>query len=126
MVAGGAALGVYVWAAWPEADTRVVRLPYGEALPKQVLVATAVPRARQPVADLGEVAGAVADAELPEPEPVRVVAAADPVSEPTRVYLGPQPVGSAGDDGYVENAEELGAEPLPGEGVSAPEPSDAG
>jgi hypothetical protein len=121
MVLVGAALGAYVWTAWPEPETRVVRLPYGEALPKRPLVVTAEQAPAEPVRDVGEVAGAVAEVELPEAEPVRVVAAAEPIDAPapTRapVYLAPRPVASDGDDdGYVENAEELGAEPLPGEG----------
>lgn len=116
MVAGGMALGAYVWAAWPEAETRIVRLPYGEALPKQAPAERAA-RPSAPAPDLGEVAGVVDEAEVPEAEPVRVVAAA----EPERVYLAPKPVGSAGeDDGYVESALQLGAEWLPGEGGGEP------
>jgi hypothetical protein len=131
MVVAGAGLGAYVWAAWPEAETRIVRLPYGEALPK-VPRAPAVERpAPKPVPSVDQPAGTVA-AEPAEPEPVRVVAVAEPVvapaPPPTRapVYLAPRPVASAEEgDGYVETAEELGAEWLPGHGVT-PAPPAAG
>ena len=137
MVAGGMALGGYVWAAWPQVETRVVRLPYGEALPKRALAAAVERPVAKAVVDVGEVAGAIAEAELPEEEPARVVAAVAPAPapapaaepEPVRVpvYLAPKPVASAEeeDDGYVETAEELGAEPLPGEGFTEPQQSDA-
>jgi hypothetical protein len=134
MVVGGVALGGYVWASWPEAETRVVRLPYGEALPKRVVVVP-VERPAAPVAEpLEEVAEVAEVVELPAEEPVRVVAAVAPETPaeepaPTRapVYLAPKPVASeTEDDGYVETAEELGAEPLPGEGaVTEPQQSGA-
>ena len=34
MTLAGLALGGYVYAAWPDTTPRVVRLPYGEAMPK--------------------------------------------------------------------------------------------
>jgi hypothetical protein len=34
MVLAGIALGAYVFAAWPDTSTRLVRLPYGESMPK--------------------------------------------------------------------------------------------
>ncbi len=34
MLLAGFALGAYVFASWPDTSTRIVRLPYGEAMPK--------------------------------------------------------------------------------------------
>ena len=42
MLLAGLALSAYVLAAWPESSTRLVRLPYGEAMPK-----TPVAKARE-------------------------------------------------------------------------------
>jgi hypothetical protein len=37
MVVSGLALGAYVFAVWPDTETRLVPLPYGEAMPKTPL-----------------------------------------------------------------------------------------
>ena len=34
MILAGLALGAFVLASWPDTSTHVVRLPYGEAMPK--------------------------------------------------------------------------------------------
>jgi hypothetical protein len=34
MILTGIALGAYVFAVWPDTTPRLVRLPYGEAMPK--------------------------------------------------------------------------------------------
>ncbi len=132
MIAAGVALGVLTWLAWPETGTRLVRLPYGEALPKHTVVVAPAPT-RAPARATPVDAPAPPTAAEPAPEPVeevRVIASAvpDPVrtQAPTpAAYEGPPPVASeAEEDGYVETPEELGAEPLPGEGEPAAEPVD--
>jgi hypothetical protein len=128
MVLAGLALGAAVWAAWPEPTTRIVRLPYGEALPKtpydavpakkaapvkRVVAAAARKQRTQPVV-----------AEQPEEDAGRVLAAVEPDTS-----SGPAPVPSQLelDPTYVqESPEELGAEPLPGASVTPAPPPVAG
>ncbi|HUH14931.1 MAG TPA: hypothetical protein VML35_03500 [Gaiellaceae bacterium] len=104
MVLSGVALGAFVWVSWPEPSLRIVRLPYGEAMPKSVRTA---PERQEPVRTVAAVVPVAAvDATAPE------LAAA----EPQRLDAGPSPVGSEIEDDYAESAEQLGAEPLPGFG----------
>ena len=65
MILAGLALGAYVVAAWPDTSSHVVRLPYGESMPK-----------------------------TPASEPVRVLASAevDPESELSGVAAAFYPV----------------------------------
>jgi hypothetical protein len=108
MVLSGLVLAAFVWISWPEASSRLVRLPYGEAMPKSS-AATPEQQQVQPVRTVAAVAPASQPEVAPEPE----LAAAEP--EP--LTDGPAPVGSdLEDDGYVESPESLGAEPLPGFG----------
>jgi hypothetical protein len=131
MVLVGLALAAAVYAAWPGATTRTVRLPYGEAQPKAprvveertpTRVAAVPPQQARPQQD--QAAPAVAAA--PPEDPARVLAAAER-SLPTREQSspaeafdpadGPAPVPSEtelADDYVQEPPEELGAEPLPG------------
>lgn len=114
MVLGGVALGAYVLLAWPEPTSRLVRLPYGESLPKTVRVAAQAQKAPAAVAGPSADETRVPAAVVAEPE---LAAAA-----PEEAYEGPPPVASESEGSYVESAEELGAEPLPGFG---PEPTPA-
>lgn len=103
-ILAGIGLGAYVLVAWPEPEFHVIRLPYGEAMPK-------TPRA---------------DVKRQVPVAVRVIAAVRVVKQPRaqlavdqtakRELAGPPPVASESEsDGYrPETAEELGATPLPG------------
>lgn len=110
MVLSGLALAAFVWISWPEASSRLVRLPYGESMPKS---SAAAPERQQPVRTVA----AVAPASQPEVAPEAELAAAEP--EP--LTEGPAPVGSELDDGTdAESPESLGAEPLPGFGGTAP------
>jgi len=110
MVLSGLALAAFVWISWPESSFRLVRLPYGESMPKSSPVS---PERQQPVRTVA----AVAPASQPEVVPAPELAAAEP--EP--LTEGPAPVGSdLEEDGYAESPESLGAEPLPGFGGTAP------
>lgn len=110
MVLSGLALAAFVWISWPAPSVRLVRLPYGESMPKSV---RAAPERQQPVA---RTVAAVAPAPQPEvAEPELAAAEPEPPAE------GPAPVGSElEDDGYFESPESLGAEPLPGSGGPPP------
>ncbi|HSO00917.1 MAG TPA: hypothetical protein VLS46_00205 [Gaiellaceae bacterium] len=109
MVLSGLALAAFVMISWPESSVRLVRLPYGESMPKSSLAA---PERQQPVQPVRTVA-AVAPASQPEVAAEPELAAAEPGS----LTQGPAPVGSdLEDDGYFESPESLGAEPLPGFG----------
>lgn len=109
MVLSGLVLAAFVWISWPEASSRLVRLPYGESMPKSSSVAPERPQRVQPVRTVAAVAPASQPDVAPEPE----LAAAEP--EPRSE--GPAPVGSElEDEGYAESPESLGAEPLPGFG----------
>lgn len=109
MVLSGLVLAAFVWISWPEASSRLVRLPYGEAMPKS---STAAPERQQQVQPVRTVA-AVAPASQPEAAPEPELAAAEP--EP--LSNGPAPIGSDLEaDGYFESPESLGAAPLPGFG----------
>ena len=108
MVLGGVALGAYVLLAWPETTSRLVRLPYGESMPKSVRVAAQEQAQQAVAAPAGEEIRLPAVAPVVEPELA--------VASPEATYEGPPPVGSELEDSYVESAEELGAEPLPGFG----------
>lgn len=108
MVLSGLVLAAFVWISWPEASSRLVRLPYGESMPKSSAVA---PEPQRPVETVRTVA-AVAPASQPE-----VVAPELAAAEPEPPTEGPAPVGSDLEgDGYDESPESLGAEPLPGFG----------
>ena len=104
-ILAGFALGAYVLVAWPEPTTRIVRLPYGESLPKTPPVA--VQRQAPVEKTVSSAAGVVTP---PQAQPVS--------EEPEeRELASPEPVPSEieTDDGYVqESPEELGATPLPG------------
>lgn len=101
-ILAGFGLGAYVLAAWPEPTFELIRLPYGESMPKtpSVAIERRAP-ARRVVASV-----AVTTA--------RAQPAAD--KAPKRKLAGPPPVASELEsDGYrPETAEELGAKPLPG------------
>lgn len=101
MILAGLALGAFVFAAWPEPTFRVIRLPYGEAMPKTP-VADARPVAAKETA--APAAAQIAPLAVPEsaPDPIALVEP-DPVEEGRA-----QPFA-----GFGESAEELGAEPLP-------------
>jgi hypothetical protein len=104
-ILAGLGLGAYVLVAWPEPTFQLIRLPYGESMPKTP--------------------GAGAERQAPA---VRVVASVARIVKPARVLAadtaparelelaGPPPVASKLEsDGYrAETAEELGAKPLPG------------
>jgi hypothetical protein len=104
-ILAGLGLGAYVLVAWPEPTFQLIRLPYGESMPKTP--------------------GADAERQAPA---VRVVASVARIVKPARVLAadttparelelaGPPPVASKLEsDGYrAETAEELGAKPLPG------------
>lgn len=128
MILAGLALGAFVFAAWPEPTFRVIRLPYGEAMPKTPL-ADAPPAAAKETA--APAASQIAPLAVPEsaPDPIALVepAAAEKEPEEERTpFAGPAPVRSELEEaGYTESAEELGAEPLPGDSPAAedePEP----
>ena len=128
MILAGAALGLFVFLSWPEPTFRLVRLPYGESMPKTPAASVERPQpartvkaAPAPPAPAPAVVSAPAAA--PEPEAERELAAVEPevaepakaepeIAEPAAEPDGPVP--AAEDDGYVESAEELGARPLPG------------
>lgn len=121
MILAGLALGAFVFATWPEPTFRVIRLPYGEAMPKTPLAdaapakETAAP-ASSPIAPLA----------VPEiaPDPIALVES-EPVEEEREREpdAGPEPVRSELEDaGHTESAEELGAEPLPDDERQEPEP----
>jgi hypothetical protein len=108
MVLSGVALGAFVWVSWPEPSLRLVRLPYGEAMPKSV---RAAPERQEPVRTVAAV--------TPPAAPAAAVEAAEPelaAAEPQRLDAGPPPVRSEIEDDYAESAEALGASPLPGFG----------
>jgi hypothetical protein len=118
MVLAGLALGVFVFASWPDSTTRTQRLPYGESSPKtpperisgQRAVEATVPAAATPsAADESPAKAAPADEETG-----RVLAAVD--ADPSTAW-GPAPLKSPLElaPGYTQEAPEtLGAEPLPG------------
>lgn len=102
-ILAGLGLGAYVLAAWPEPELRLIRLPYGESMPK-------TPRAEVKRAALVErVTSAAAAVKRQRPQ----LAADEPA---TRELAGPPPVASKLEVGSYrqETAEELGAKPLPG------------
>lgn len=107
MILAGMALGAYVLTSWPDTSTRLIRLPYGESMPKTARVA-----AKAPAVKVARPAPAAPKAELtvaePAPEPVRAPAAVAPANE--------APVDVVSE----ETPTELGAEPLPGMGQSKP------
>lgn len=104
MVLSGVALGAFVLVSWPEPTLRIVRLPYGEAMPKSVRGA---PERQEPVRAVAAVTPPAAPAAAEQ----ELVAA-----EPQPLDAGPPPVRSEIEDGYAESAEELGASRLPGFG----------
>ncbi len=122
MILVGAALGFFVFLSWPEPTFRLVRLPYGESMPKTpaaalerakpVRVAKPAPAPVQVSAPPSETAS--------EPQAERELAAVEP-AKPVETPDGPVPALAADeDDGYIESAEELGATPLPGMYPDAP------
>jgi hypothetical protein len=131
MVLAGVALAAAVYSAWPEATTRTVRLPYGEAQPKapRVTEEPAAVRAAAVRPEPAQTSPAVTPAAPPaRPEaPERVLAVVEPPlddageqrspAEAVDPGEGPPPVPSDAelDEDYVqEPPEQLGAEPLPG------------
>ena len=65
MILAGLALGGYVAAVWPDTSPRLVRLPYGEAMPKTPVAKARVVRVTASVdASQPELAGAVYGREL--------------------------------------------------------------
>jgi hypothetical protein len=124
MVLVGLALAAAVYSAWPEATTRTVRLPYGEAQPKAPRMTEERTGARVAAVRPKPAPPAVAAA---QPEPERVLAGVEPAPVPAREQSspaeavdpadGPAPVPSEtelADDYVQEPPEQLGAEPLPG------------
>jgi hypothetical protein len=116
-ILAGLGLGAYVVASWPEPTTRLIRLPYGESMPKTPGVAA---QRRAPAAKVvASAAGAVT------PPPARLVEEEEEEQEEEgtqeRELAGPPPVASELErDGYrQETPEELGATPLPGMHPSA-------
>jgi hypothetical protein len=153
MILAGLALATAVWAAWPEPTVRVVRLPYGESLPKAPsppravpVTAPAAPQEPAPATDDPGPAPVAPDTAVPtipgteedagrvlaivEPAPARVPAAPAPAAAPARgPTWGPAPVPSELDGlpGYEpQTPEELGAAPLPGFGPTPQAPRAAG
>jgi hypothetical protein len=62
MIVAGLALGGYVYAAWPDTSPQVVRLPYGEVMPKTPPaepVRTTTSYESYPESELAGVAGAM-------------------------------------------------------------------
>jgi hypothetical protein len=105
-ILAGFGQGAYVLLSWPEPTTRIVRLPYGESLPK-----TPPPVLVQQQASVEKtVSSAAGVVTPPQAQPVTQ----EPVE---RELASPQPVPSETetDDGYVqESPEQLGATPRPG------------
>jgi hypothetical protein len=103
-ILAGFGLGGYVLAAWPEPTFELIRLPYGESMPKTASVA--VERRAPAKSVVTSAAGVVT-------QPRRQLTA-DKTQK--RRLTGPPPVASRLErDGYrPETAEELGATPLPG------------
>lgn len=69
MILTGLALGAYVFTAWPDTTPRLVRLPYGEAMPKTPAAKSQPVRVTasvntNPGSELAGVAGAVYPLEL--------------------------------------------------------------
>jgi hypothetical protein len=130
MVLAGLALGAAVWLAWPDPDVRVVRLPYGEAMPKTPAEAVAAQRARPTAEAVAPVLEEPREDEAAAAEPAeeRVLAVVEPQSQSQSQSRSPSspwppPVQSELElDGTFEqeSPEELGAEPLPGAAVTAP------
>lgn len=127
MILAGAALAFFVFLSWPEPTFRLVRLPYGESMPKTP--AAALERAKPVRVAKSAPAPAPVQDSVPaseiasEPQAERELAAVEPakVVEPVKVPDGPVPTPAADeDDGYIESAEQLGATPLPGMYPDAP------
>lgn len=110
LVLSGVALGLYVLTAWPDTSPQVIRLPYGEAMPK-------TPRAVVP-ARKAEVAAASARPDVVRP----AVAAPAAAPVPARVPASRPPAEEA--VAPEESASELGAQPLPGTGQAQPQPAE--
>jgi hypothetical protein len=130
MVLAGVALGASVWLAWPDASVRVVRLPYGEAMPKTPPEPVAAQRARPTAEAVAPVPVEPREDEAAAAEPAeeRVLAVVEPPSQSRSQSRAPSspwppPVQSELElDGSFEqeSPEELGAEPLPGAAVTVP------
>ena len=124
-ILAGLALLAIVALAWPEPTTRIVRLPYGESLPKtppRAVEAVRPARATGSVESGRTTAGGKPSAPAPAVENTgRVLAAVEPATS----ARGPAPVPSALElePGYVqESPEQLGAQPLPGTVVTQAPP----
>jgi hypothetical protein len=105
-ILAGIGLGAYVLASWPEPTFQVIRLPYGESMPK-------TPRAvSEPQAPANRVVAAVSSVVAPRPQ----LAVDKGQKREKRELAGPPPVTSSSErDGYrPETPEELGAKALPG------------
>lgn len=87
MILAGFALGVYVLASWPDTSTRLVRLPYGESMPKTPRsqeVRTTASVDAYPESELAAVSGATPEEAVayelgPTPLLDAVIAAPEPV-----------------------------------------------
>jgi hypothetical protein len=103
-VLAGIGLGAYVLAAWPDPTFQVIRLPYGESMPKTPSIAL---ERRAPAKRVVASVTAV----VTPPRPQRAAGKGE-----QRELAGPPPVASGIEtDGYrPETPEELGAKPLPG------------
>jgi hypothetical protein len=126
MFVAGLALAAAVWATWPEPQTRIVRLPYGESQPKAPTLVAAKPATQRPSRSVSVFPATPEAPRTPAPfgqpeaeEPGRVLAAVEPspTTEDFDPTDGPAPVPSdfeLSGDYEQEPPEELGAEPLPG------------
>lgn len=101
MILSGVALGFYVLAAWPDTSPQVIRLPYGEVMPKTPSEVVQARKAEDVAAPATPDAQPVVAAPVAAPEPARV-----PASQPAAEEAAAP----------AESASELGAQPLPGTG----------
>jgi hypothetical protein len=137
MFLAGLALAAAVWSSWPEPQSRLVRLPYGESQPKAPTLAAAKAATQKPSQSVSVFPATPQQPETPSSigapeaeEPGRVLAAVEPsaTTEDFDPSDGPAPVPSdfeLSGDYEQESPEELGAEPLPG-AVVMPEQSAGG
>lgn len=111
MILAGMALGAFVLTSWPDTSTRLIRLPYGESMPKTPRMA-----AKAPAVTVARPAPATPKAQLIVAEP-----APKPATQPARAPAAAAPANEAPVDLVSEETPtELGAEPLPGMGQSKP------
>lgn len=93
MILSGIALGAYVLASWPDTTPRLIRLPYGESMPKTPRV---VPERTVRVLQAVPAAPEVAVAPVPAPKAVKPARKApiedEIVSEESPYDLGAEPL----------------------------------